>query len=281
MPRFLSFLKLSINLLNMYLQFIYIPCYGTKAEVRFSQSEDLSEGQCLQRSAAVNSTFLWLEHYVIYRGREDAEHHAAKNRPEYVSVPESVPVGVHIPRECERHILHDHEHIVRQRTPVGIFEFDSILDQAEYINQAEPEVDDKRDDVVILRVIEQVGQHNNVVHAYHYHHGQRIKLIGHSDGENARQNEEEPPKEGQELSHRIVLLETLLGILSFRNFQAPLAVSQSLIRLDSRRCLCRLFLGINGIWTWWRRYIRHWERCDRRYAAKRCWWRCHVCVFRW
>ncbi|KYN05139.1 hypothetical protein ALC62_03939 [Cyphomyrmex costatus] len=209
-----------------------------KADIRFS--EDLFEGQCLQRSsAAINSAFLGLEHHVVYRGRKDTEHHAANDRPEYVCVPESIPVGVQVPRECKCHVLRDHEHIIRQRTPVGIFEFDPVFDQTEYIDQAEPEIDDERDDVVILRVVEQIGQHDSVVHAYHRHHGQRIEFVGHSNGKHACQDEEEPPEEGQELSHWVVLFETLLRILSFRNFQARRAVAcQSLIR---HRCF-RLFL---------------------------------------
>jgi len=75
---------------------------------------------------------------MIRRGRENAEHHAAEDHREYIGVPESVPVGIQVPRERQRHVLRDHEHIVRQRPPVGIFEFDPILDQAEYINQTEP-----------------------------------------------------------------------------------------------------------------------------------------------
>lgn len=120
------------------------------------------------------------------------------------------------------------------------------------------------------------------MHAYRRHHGHRIELVGDDDGEHARQNEEEPPETGQECSYRIVRLEALLGILSFRNFQAlRAAVYQSFGRIEACRRFRRLFFRIDGIRTRRRRGVRHRERRDCRYAAKRHRWRCYLHVFRW
>lgn len=84
-------------------------------------------------SAAIYSAFLWLEHRIVHRGRKDAERHAAEDRFEYVVIPEFVvgfgliPIGVYVPYKRQRHVLRDHEHIVRQCPPIGVFEFNSIF----------------------------------------------------------------------------------------------------------------------------------------------------------